>query len=137
MTQKELNQLYYLNKEIDMYKDKLKELEECEYKSPVVSLTPCGTGISDLTSSIATDRMHYQQLLKDSIDKRSIERNKVMEYIKNIDDVKIRQIFHLRHIEGMTWDEVGGALNYSRQGVYKQYKTYLQKSSISLHLNVI
>jgi hypothetical protein len=137
MTQEQLNQLYYLNKEINMHEVKLKELEECGYKSPVISPSPCGTQMSDLTGSIAIDRIHYQQLLKECLEIRTVQRGKIVEYINSIEDTHIRKIFHLRHVEGKAWKNIGVELNYSLTGAYMRYKRYLEKCEKCENTNVI
>lgn len=137
MTQKELNQLYHLDKEIKMYKSKLEELKSMHYSSPEITGMPSSGKTSNLTGELAISIVAFEEILSDAINKRILELKKLTEYISNINDSQVRQIFHLRHVEGKTWNQIGEKMNYSFQGVYKKYKMYLEKSRKSRNTNMI
>lgn len=127
MTQRELNQVYYLNKEIDMYRLKLEELESEYYKSKKITGLPISSNKTDLTGDLAIIIEEYKSLLEKCISKRTGELKKLTEYIYSIEDSLIRQILYLRHVRGMSWYDIGEELNYTKSGVFMKYKRFLKK----------
>lgn len=96
MTNKELSQLYWLNREIESDKQKLAELEAAAVSttSRITGLPHAG-GVSDKTSlAVDIDRMRKRIQLKI---KRSVaEYEYLLDYIDSIDDSLVRQIMTYR-----------------------------------------
>lgn len=80
MTLKELSQLYWLNKEIDQDKKRLKN----KGKTPA----------------------EIETIIKVKKERCVDEQIKLEKYIASIKKSKIRLIFTLRFVEGLSWDEV-------------------------------
>ena len=108
MTKKELSQLYWLNREIEMDTNRLRELEamisspkaqkldgmphtSCYWDAP----DHCVAEIADLKAIIAAKQ---QQCI--------YERNRLERYIADIPDSLTRQIITLRFINGLSWHQV-------------------------------
>lgn len=108
MTVKELSQLYYLNREIEMDQKRLEELK-----------TKIGLQSQRLTgmprSSNKTDS-HTERLVAEMVDLQAIieakqiqcihERSRLERYIENIEDSETRMMFTLRFINGLSWYQV-------------------------------
>ena len=128
MTRKELSQLYYLNREIEQDKQRLAELESAA-TSPGSQITglPHASGISDKTGRYAI----LIGELRDEIDKkiqRTVEMyGELTEYISSIDDSFLRQIFMLRHVDGLPWMQVADSIGTSEYSVKHAYYRYLEK----------
>lgn len=129
MTVKELSQLYWLNREIELDQ---KRLEELEYKaipgSPIISDMPPGphsneSKVEKLAAEIAD--------LKTKIFDNTRKRNELNAFIENIPDSLTRMIFTYRFKGGCRWKEVarlvGGRNN--ADGVKMICYRYLDKGA--------
>ena len=126
LTEKELNQLYYLNREYERLKKDIKERKDkLGYKSPVLSDMPKGGNKRDYTDEIA-DIADLEAAQSENLERIQFERLKLEKYIGKIRDSEIRLIMRLRHINGMTWREIGNETYMSYETVRGKYKTYLK-----------
>lgn len=82
MTGKELEQLKYLTKEIEMDKRRLLELTQGERRTDIPAI------------------------IEDKLRRCEAERERLEQYIAGIDDTFTRQIFINRYAAGLSWDEV-------------------------------
>lgn len=109
MMLKELSQLFYLNREIEIDQQRLDELEAAAASpsTPKMSDVPRGSGdgvskiermveeIDDLKALIAAKQIQCIH-----------EKNRLERYIAAISDSLTRQIFSLRFEKGLSWDDV-------------------------------
>lgn len=111
MTLKELSQLYYLNREIEMDKRRLQELE-VKAVSCTASLSgmPHGTGVSDRVGRYAADIVDLKGIIEAKLQQCIYERNRLECYIATIDDSLTRQIFTYRFINGLPWEQVAACI---------------------------
>ena len=112
MTKKELSQLYWINREIEQYKERLAELEAAARGvTSKISGLPHVSGIADKTA-IAAEIADTKAIIKAKIDISVVAYNRLNRYIASVDDSLIRQILSLRYIDGLPWqgvaDEIGG-----------------------------
>ena len=128
MTEKELSGLYWLNMETKLLQ---KELDELEYsisvKSVVLSHSPKAKnkrrfGVEDLAVEIAD----LKAIIQLNLQKIQIERARLERYIENINDPETRLIFRLRHINCMTWQDIGSELYMSHMTVIRKHRAYLK-----------
>ena len=108
MTLKELSQLYWLNREIEMDKKRLEELESelSSVSSPEISDMPKSTSYDNKLERKVIDKVCLQSII-DKKNKRCIqERIKLELYICTIPDSLLRQIFTYRFINGLTWYQI-------------------------------
>lgn len=131
MTLKELSQLYYLNREIEMDQRRLEELRAKSTspgsprfdgmphsKSNVSKVERYAAEIADLGAIIAAKQ---QQCIH--------ERNRLERYINDIDDSRLRMIFKLRFVNGLQWPQVAAHIGGSNteKSVSKACYRYLEK----------
>lgn len=127
MTKKELEQLYYLNKETERLQNQVLELIHCcEYKSPVITGLPSGSFTSDNVSKYAIEIAELKNIISANLSRIFYERRKIEEYIANIEDSEIRLIMRLRHINGMTWEQIGYEINMDRRTVSRKYNKFIK-----------
>lgn len=140
MTVKELSKLYHLNREIELNKRQLDRLEaDCDAderllrelratmgdcSAPPLSDMPKAHGVS---SPVENTVMRIGQLEGNIARKRSavlnmrvtistrqtlclLERERLEAYIDGIDDSLLRQMFTLRFVNGLPWEQVAFAL---------------------------
>ena len=117
MTKKELSQLRYLSKEIDILKMQIKDLEDKAEKqtasdvvsgsNPVFPYERRRFHIEGIDLKIYEKRLRR---LRHKLNKRMeqlIKQRELLEtYIASIDDSMIRLILTLRYVEGLSWRQV-------------------------------
>ncbi len=159
MTVKELSKLYRLNREVELNKRQLErlaaELDEDErllYKlrqtmgdvsSPILSDMPKAHNVGSPTESAVLRVMqlesNIQRKREAMLDMRVIistrqtlcllERKRLEEYINAVDDSLLRQIFTLRFVNGLPWEQVTASLGagYLPETVRKACYRYIKK----------
>lgn len=128
MTPKELNQLYWLRKEIDLLKTKIKELEATYgSKSTINTGLPSSNIISDITGTYAVEIADLKKLLSINLDRCILERKRLENYINSVKDIQMRLILRLRHMDGMTWEIIADELGYTKSGVFRKHQRFLEK----------
>lgn len=120
MTIRELNQLRYLDKEIQLLRERIAELRaEAERVTPSVTtyineqketcVLPktggaglCRDKMADMVAAIIEE----EQQLEELCERRRQEKARLMQYINDIPDSLTRQIFLLRFVDGKSWNAV-------------------------------
>lgn len=104
MTRRELNQIYYINREIEMWQRELDDITSLQ--SPKLDGIPKGTGISDSTAAKAVKAAPVIDKINELLTELQIKRQEIYEYIATIDDSLMRQIIMYRCLSLCTWKEV-------------------------------
>ena len=129
MTLKELSQLYYLNREIEMDQRRLEELR-------VKAESPSSGRLDGMPRSPNTEN-RLERYIAEIVDLSAIitakqmrcihERNRLERYINDIDDSLTRQIFTFRFINGLSWYQVSAHIGggNTEAGVKKVCYRYL------------
>ena len=132
MTKKELSQLYWLNREIEQYKKRLKELEDLSTNDTTGEITgmPHGAGCSDKVGNCAAEMADLKALIELSIQKCWYELNRLNRYIESVGDSLIRQILIYRYVNGFTWNQVAANIGggNTADGVKKACYRFLDKN---------
>lgn len=111
MTLKELSQLYYLNREIEMDKKRLQELEVLAVSiSPNLTGMPRSPGVSDKVGRYAAEIADLKGIIEAKHQQCLYERSRLERYIASIDDSLIRQIFAYRFVNGLPWLQVAACI---------------------------
>lgn len=130
MTKKELSQLYWLNREIEEDKRKLRELQVAA-DGGVARITgmPHVDGISRSVENYSILIAEQSDLIRLKVQQTIIEYNRLNRYISEIDDSLVRQILSLRYVNGFKWNQValhiGG--DNTADGVRKAHDRFLEK----------
>lgn len=128
MKKKKLNELYWLNKEIEDLKYRLKELEETfisasKLDSEIHAIGEHGNPVEKLTIKIMELKNKiYKNMLTMWSKKEEIE-----EFIETIPDSKIRTIVRLRNIDLLSWSEIANRLGKDRKTVTNIYNTFINE----------
>lgn len=131
MTTKELSQLYYLNREIEMDERRLNELE---MKSTSISCNmsgmPSGGGPSRKIENLVAEIVDLKTIIAAKQLQCIHERNRLERYIAEIPDSLTRQIMTLRFINGLPWSQVAYSIGggNTEAGVKKNCYRYLKAS---------
>lgn len=106
MTVKELSQLYYLKKEINMQRQILSELEAAATGSTArITGLPHSKDVSDRVGKCAAQTADLKCLLDLNLKKSFFELNRLTEYIQSVNDSLVRQIMTYRYIYGFNWQK--------------------------------
>lgn len=134
MTVKELSQVFELQREINLYDQRIDELraQRTAIQAPSFDKEPTGHGdpshskIEALTAEI----IDLEELLRLHRRQRVIELQRLERYIGSVDDTTVRQIMQLRFAELMTWREVAAKMGpcYTEDQLKKMLYRYLEKT---------
>lgn len=108
MTLKELSQLYYLDREIELDRERLAELRAdllCP-RSPDYDGMPRNPNPENALERCVAEIVDLEDVIRAKIEQRIYERARLERYISDIPDSLTRQIFTLRFVDGLKWEEV-------------------------------
>ena len=133
MTKKELSQLYWLNREIELDQERLRELEAQASgpKAQRLDGMPRAPGVGDPTATLAAEIEDLKAIIAAKQLQCIHERNRLERYINGIEDSLTRMIFKLRFVNGLTWYQVAmhiGGGN-TEDSVKKTCYRYLESES--------
>ena len=129
MTKDELMQVFYLNKEITAWKDELERIKNISVPSAMRFGTKSNGKIADKVADTVLSIAQTEQKIRKKLVELECARDRITNYILDIDDCQTRLIFKLRCLDLLNWndvaDEVGG-MN-SEYSVKKRFYRYLEK----------
>ena len=142
MTIHELNQLRYLDKEIQLLRERIAELRaEAERVTPSVTTyindkkETCvlpktgGAGLHrDKMADMVAAIIEEERQLEELCERRRQEKAKLMQFINDIPDSLTRQIFLLRFVDGKSWNAVAVKIGGGNTGesIIMRVKRYLK-----------
>lgn len=129
MTLKELSQLYYLNREIEMDKRRLQELEvKALPGAQVITGMPHAPGVTDKVGEYAAEIADLRGIIEAKHQQCLYERSRLERYISSIDDSLLRQIFTYRFVNGLPWQQVAACIGGSNtaDGVRMMCNRYIK-----------
>lgn len=111
MTLKELSQLYYLNREIEMDKRRLEELEaKVQPGGQVLTGMPHAPGVTDKLGDLVPEIADLRGIIEAKHKQCLYERSRLERYISSIDDSLLRQVFTYRFVNGLPWEQVAACV---------------------------
>lgn len=129
MTNKELSQLYHLNREIEQDKERLARLKMAATSTTSkIDGLPHARGLTDKTA-LGAEIAYLEGVINNKIERTFYEYNRLIKYIENIDDSLVRQIMTFRHVNGLSWTAVAMQIGNGNMadGVKKIYYRFLEK----------
>lgn len=131
MTKKEAGQLYYLNKEVEMWQ---RELAAERSKSLIQGKQLTGTssgnkGFSDMVAGKAMRELKIEEKIKELEYRTAEEKDRILTYIQSLEDSIDRQIVWLRAARCMSWRAIASELGgyNSEDSVRKRYDRLFDK----------
>ena len=111
MTLKELSQLYYLNREIEMDKRRLQELEvKALPGAQVITGMPHAPGVTDKVGECAAEIADLRGIIEAKHQQCLYERSRLERYISGIHDSLTRHNFIYRFVNGLPWEQVAACI---------------------------
>ena len=129
MTRKELSQLYYLNREIEQLKIKLAELEDAATSTTTrITGMPHISGVPDKVGKYAAEIADLKSLLEINLQKCFYELNGLNRYIDSINNSEMRQIFSLRYVNGLSWQQIAFIIGeHDEQSPRRKHNSFSKK----------
>ena len=125
MTEKDIGQMYYLNKEIERLNEELNWMEcKSMMKSPILTGMPFGGGVSDKTADYAVRIEEIRNLIDISVKKLLHTRAEIERFLQEIEDPELRLIIRLRSINHLGWQEIGEELGMDRRTASRKYQKF-------------
>lgn len=126
MTLKELSQLYYLNREIEMDKERLRALRARASApgSPDYDGKPKSPNYENRLERYVAEIVDLEAIISAKITQCQHERNRLERYIADIPDSLTRQIFTLRFINGLTWQQIAFSVGGGNTGEGMRKRVY-------------
>ena len=140
MTKKELEEIYYINREIEMWQRELKHLQ-CQSLTSRAQITGMPISNTNLTSDhigdIASNMADIEQIICRKLAELQYERKKIIGFIEKVEDSQIRQIIFLRNVSCMQWNDVANEIGggNTENSVKQAYHRFF-KSSHTCHSGV-
>ncbi len=112
MTKEELRQIRHLKREIILIKDQIEDLKAVLVMDKVRGSQPEWPYIEhDITiKGLAGRDLRQVATLKERLERRVDDLVtmvlKINKFVETIDDSLLRQVITLRHVQGLTWDQV-------------------------------
>lgn len=131
MTLRELSQLYYLNREIEMDQRRLQELEAKVLPgAQVITGMPHGSDVTDIVGRYGAEIADLRGIIEAKHQQCLYERSRLERYIAGIDDSLLRQIFTYRFVNGLPWNQVAACVGgwNTPEGVKKRVFRYLKQN---------
>lgn len=127
MTKKELSQIYYINKEIEMWERELQDV--IKLQSPDITGTPKGTQTGDSTARTAVRCVEIRKKIERLILELQMKRSEIYDFIETIDDSMMRQIIMYRCIYLWSWEEVAQCIGggNTADGIRMAFVRFLDK----------
>ena len=132
MTKKELSQLYYLNREIERDKERLDRLRMLASSPSGPNLTgmPSGSSFDNRLERLCAEIIDLEAIISAKVIQCVHERNRLERYIADIPDSFIRQIFQLRFVNGLNWQQVAASIgNNTADSVRMACNRYIAKTN--------
>lgn len=127
MTEKELGQLFFINKEIIKINEEIEMMESKFLTASFLDGTPKGNKMLSKTEKVAVEIVYLKEKLEIKLKELFIERGKIERFLDEIEDGETRLIFRLRYVNGMDWRSIGYEVGYDHSAVFRKHKKYLQQ----------
>ncbi len=136
MTRQQLKQFKHLKSEIKILREQIDNLkagivsdvvEGSESEFPYTKRRFIVTGVDCEEYERKSKRL--QRRLQHRVDELMDLLEEINKYIEGIDDSLLRQIISLRHVNGLTWDQVAASIGggNTADGVRKMHDRFLGK----------
>lgn len=133
MTIGDLSQLYYLEREIKRYDQRIDELraQRTAISAPAFDREPTGRntgGRENKIERLTAEIIDLEELLRLNREKRVVEKQRLERFISSVDDSLTRQVMELRFSELLPWNAVAARIGgSSTDALKKMLYRYLEK----------
>ena len=122
---KNLNKLYWINKEIRQIEEQIKELTVLSAVS--FNGMPSGNSVSSPVEKFNERLDNLKQKLALKHAESLEEKERIERYIETIEDVEIRVLARARFIECKSWQKIGEENFMDRTTAYRKLEKYIRE----------
>jgi predicted DNA-binding protein len=122
---KRLNKLYWLKKEIEQIEMQIKELTILS--AMAMNGMPSGNSVSSPVEKFYDRLDKLRAKLQAKLNEYITEKERIEEYIENIEDPEIRVIARLRFIDNQDFQTIGNEMFMDRTTAYRKLKNYFER----------
>ena len=131
MTKEQLKRYRKLQRDIQILKSELDEMEEenSNISGDVILNYSSGQGIPQTITGFDWKRYDQKQIM---LEKKEKECKKILSWIESIEDGQTRSVFRYRYIEGYSWEKIAKLIGYHSNKDYVRimiHDKYFKKSS--------
>ena len=120
MTKNELNKLFYINREIGKIKEEIENLTYLS-ASKLKKAAVQSSGNSDTTGDIACRLGELKSLYDIKLQELFIRKAEIERFLNTIKEDEARLIFRLRHVNCLTWDQIGYEIHCDGSWARRKY----------------
>lgn len=129
ITKEELESVYYLRKELEMWERRLKELQADISLSGISSDgMPHGNSVGSPTEKKAIKLMDTAKIVEGKASEIKLTIADIEKFIMRVKDSEMRQILEYRCTMCLKWEEIADILGYDRTTVSKKYKIFIRET---------
>lgn len=122
---KRLNKLFWLKKEIEQIEMQIKELTVLS--AMAMNGMPSGNSVSSPVEKFYDRLEKLRSKLQAKLNEYIAEKERIEEYIENIEDPEVRVIARLRFIDNEDFQTIGNEMYMDRTTAYRKLKNYIEK----------
>lgn len=140
MTIEKLNEVHFINKEIEKLERELYHLRNKNfYKGNRLTGMPKNKTQIDLFAEYADRICRLEAMIEYSYDQLTKRREEAENFINSIEDSEMRLIIRMRTFDNMKWEDIGRELGMERTTVSKKFnKLFLEhNNSHNSHMNAV
>lgn len=124
---KRLNKLYWLKKEIEQIEMQIKELTILS--AMAMNGMPSGNSVSSPVEKFYDRLDKLRKKLQAKLNEYITEKERIEDYIENIEDAEIRVIARMRFVDNLDFQTIGNEMYMDRTTVYRKLKNYIGKDA--------
>ncbi len=126
MSEKELRQYYWIQREIERLYEEIQELRFQTLMIPLSDGMPSPPySPSDGVGGLAVAMVALQEQLCKRLADLCKKRSEIEAYIEGVEDMEVATIIRLRHLKLLSWREIGDEMGYDHSVVYRKYRKFL------------
>ena len=124
---KRLNKLFWLKKEIEQIEMQIKELTVLS--AMAMNGMPSGNTVSSPVEKFYDRLDKLRKKLQAKLNEYVAEKDRIEEYIENIEDPEVRVIARLRFVDNEDFQTIGNEMYMDRTTAYRKLKKYIERDS--------
>ena len=141
MTKQELEQLTDLKQEIEELEKNIAKIKQMDIKEVSIKVSASSksfpyvqgrTTVQEYDPALADKRdrllCEKRMLLCDRKEQAAEEERRLMQYINNIKESRVRRIMQYRYVDGYSWEKIGDIMHFDRRTGERIVSRYLKRN---------
>lgn len=125
MRREELSNLRWIGKEIELQTMFLEEIRtKAEGSGRLFDGLPKGQKDNDRIAHYISRIADLSKTIEESRAAYIKEEHRLKRFIEELESSEMRLIFQLRHMQGMSWEQIGNAMGYDGSTVRKKHERF-------------